>query len=72
MIQSQTRSQLWQYLKDNGVKQQDAACAVGYSLNYVNSLLTGRLPLTPAVQFRFMAAYPETAAFLMPGKEDVK
>lgn len=67
-----SRSQLWQYLKDNGVKQQEAACAVGYSLNYVNSILTGRLPLTPAVQFRFMAAYPDTATFLMPGKEDVK
>lgn len=67
-----SRSKLWSYLKDNGVRQQEAARAVGYSLNYVNSLLTGRLPMTAAVKFRFMAAYPDTAAFLMPGKEDVK
>jgi len=61
-----SRSQLWQYLKDNGITQEQAARQLGYTLNYVSGVLTGRKPLTDAVKFRFVEVYPETAAFLLP------
>ena len=61
------RAQLWQYLKDAGITQEQAARRLGYTLNYLNSVLTGRKPLTPAVKMRFIEEFPETAEFLLPG-----
>ena len=60
------RAQLWQWLKDQGITQEEAARTLGYTLNYLNSVLTGRKPLSPAVKMRFIEEYPETAAFLLP------
>ena len=59
-------AQLWQYLKDNGISQEEAARKIGYTLNYLNSVLKGRAPLNASVKEAFMLAYPETAAFLLP------
>ena len=61
-----SRAQLWHYLKDNGISQEQAARRLGFSHAYVNRVLTGRSPLTDAVKFRFVECYPETAAFLLP------
>lgn len=60
------RQALWQYLKDNGITQEEAARATGYTLNYINSVLNGRAPLNAAVREAFMLVYPDTAAFLLP------
>ena len=60
------REQLYRWLKDNGITQEQAARKVGYTLNYLNSVLTGRSELTDAVIWRFLTVYPETASFLLP------
>ena len=59
-------AQLWQWLKDQGITQEKAARETGYTVNYLNAVLLGRQPLTPAARFRFVETYPETAAFLLP------
>lgn len=61
-----SRSQLWHYLKDKGITQEQAARKLGFTHAYVNRVLTGAAPLTDAVKFRFVQHYPETAAFLLP------
>ena len=61
------RSQLWQFLKDRGITQEQAAHALGYTTNYTSGVLTGRHRLTRAVKMAFLETYPETAAFLLPG-----
>lgn len=65
-----SRSQLWQYLKDNGITQEEAAERLGYNLNYLNGVLVGRRALTDGVRFRFVECYPETAVFLLPHLQD--
>lgn len=59
------RSQLWQWLKDNGISQEQAARSVGFTVNYVNSMLRGHAPLSDSARLRFIEAYPETVAFLL-------
>ena len=63
-------SQLWRFLRNRGISQKRAARATSYSLSHINSVLTGRLPLTRAVRFAFLETYPETAAFLLPGRTE--
>lgn len=60
------RIQLWQWLKDKGITQEQAAHAMGYTLNYTNAVLTGREPLTRAIKMAFIETFPETANFLLP------
>ena len=64
------RSQLWQYLKDNGITQEQAARALGYTTNYTSGVLVGRHRLTRAVKMAFLEVYPETAVFLLPGRTE--
>ena len=63
-------AQLFQWLKENGITQEEAARATGYTLNYLNAVLKGRYPLTPAVTLAFVQAYPATASFLLPASNE--
>jgi plasmid maintenance system antidote protein VapI len=57
---------LWQWLKDNGITQAEAAEATGYARSHISAILNGHYHLTPAVKLAFAKAYPETAMFLLP------
>ena len=67
-IQDQAHAQLWQWLKDNGITQEEAARATGYTVNYLSSVLRGVVPLTGNVIIRIANVYPETALFLLPDR----
>lgn len=58
--------QLRQWLKDNGVTQEEAARATGYTVNYVNAVVNGRYPLSGDAILKFVEVYPATAVFLLP------
>ena len=64
----QDRAALWQWLKDAGITQEEAARACGYTVNYVNAVLNGREELTPGFRLRVMAVFPATAQFLLPAE----
>lgn len=66
MHRTQHGAQLWQYLKDNGITQAEAAHKMGYTVNYLNNILNGNMPLTRSAKMAFIQTYPKTAAFLLP------
>ena len=58
-------AQLFQYLKDNGIPIEEAAEKTNYAPLYVTYFVRGYIPLNDKIRFRFIRAYPETAAFLL-------
>lgn len=58
--------QLYSYLKSQGYSLGDIAEKTGYNYSHVGEILNGTTPFTDAARFRFIKAYPETVAFLMP------
>lgn len=58
-------AQLFQYLKDNGIPIEEAAKKTDYAPLYVTYLVRGYTALNDKVRFRFIQAFPETAAFLL-------
>ena len=64
----QAHSQLWQWLKDQGISQEEAARATGYTVNYINAVLRGVHPLNGNVILKFAEKYPESAHFLLPDR----
>ena len=59
------RIKLWNWLRDNGIAQEQAARATGLTHAYVNSILKGRMPFTDSVRLKFIETYPQTATFLL-------
>lgn len=59
-------ARVWQYLKDHGITQAEAAEATGYTPMHMNAILCGRAEFTDKARVRFVRAYPETAVFLLP------
>jgi transcriptional regulator with XRE-family HTH domain len=58
-------AQLYQHFKDNGITLEEIAEKTGYSLMYLLNMLQGHEPLTDSARFKFIRAYPKTAAFLV-------
>jgi transcriptional regulator with XRE-family HTH domain len=67
-LNEQAHAQLWQWLKDQGITQEEAARATGYTVNYLSSVLRGAVPLTGNVIIRIANVYPETSRFLLPDR----
>ena len=58
-------AQLYQYLKDKGIRPREAARLVGVSYQYMIELLNGTTAMTDSARLKIARAFPETAQFLL-------
>ena len=62
-------TQLWQWLRDNKITQQEAAYKMGFTVNYLSAILAGKRPFTRSVKMAFIEVFPETTSILLPEEE---
>ena len=64
------RKQLRLFFKNRGISRREIAERTGLNEGYINNLFSGADPLTASASYKFMRAFSETQAILMPAADE--